>query len=58
MIRTAFLRRAAVRSVLGESARRIRARYNLTPQERHNLHLAHIPPAVVTASLGGHVNQR
>ncbi|WP_067898717.1 hypothetical protein [Nocardia vaccinii] len=54
MIRTTFPRRAALRTTLGESVRRVRARYNLTPQERHNLHLAHIPPAVVTASLGGH----
>ncbi len=54
MIRMAFPYRAALRGALGESVRRIRARYDLTPQERHNLHLAHVPPAVVTASLGGH----
>ncbi|MFF3572334.1 hypothetical protein [Nocardia jiangxiensis] len=59
MIRTITSpRRTAFRSILGESVRRIRARYDLTPQERHNLHLAHIPPAVVTASLGGHTNHR
>ncbi|MBF4998297.1 hypothetical protein IRT45_14165 [Nocardia sp. BSTN01] len=44
--------------VLSASARRIRARYHLTPAERHNLRSAHIPHAVVTASLGGHTYHR
>ncbi|WP_167669929.1 hypothetical protein [Nocardia mikamii] len=43
---------------LTDSARRVRARYHLTPEERHNLRLAHTPPAVVTASLGAHSYQR
>lgn len=43
---------------LTDSARRVRARYHLTSEERYNLRLAHIPPAVVTASLGGHSYRR
>ncbi len=31
-------------------------RTHLTPQERANLHVAHMPIAVVTASLGGHAS--
>lgn len=34
--------------------RRLRARTHLTPQERHNLQLAHTPLAVISASLGAH----
>jgi hypothetical protein len=54
---TTFPRRTALRATLSESARRIRARYNLTPQERHYLRLSHTPVAVVTASLGGHTHR-
>ncbi|NKY88491.1 hypothetical protein [Nocardia veterana] len=43
---------------LTDSARRVRARYHLTPEERHNLRLAHLPPAVVSASLGAHPRHR
>lgn len=51
-------RRAAVIAALGESARRARARYNLTPEERRNLRAAQTPLAVITASLGGHPHRR
>ncbi|HCS58738.1 MAG TPA: hypothetical protein DIW80_17450 [Gordonia polyisoprenivorans] len=38
----------------GAITRWFRARWNLTPQERHNLRMSCTPVAVVTASLGGH----
>ncbi|WP_216903408.1 hypothetical protein [Nocardia alni] len=47
-----FTRRNSVMAALGESARRVRARYHLTPEERHNLRASQTPLAVVTASLG------
>jgi hypothetical protein len=50
--------RHSARALLRESARRVWARYQLTPQERHNLRLSHTPVAVVTASLGGHSPRR
>lgn len=31
----------------------IRARWSLTPEERHNLRMSNTPVAVLTASLGG-----
>ncbi|WP_162958083.1 hypothetical protein [Nocardia yunnanensis] len=43
-----------VLSVLGDSVRRVRARHELTEQERHNLSLSRSRSAVYTASLGGH----
>lgn len=50
----AFHRPVTVLSILGESARRRRARNNLTPQELHNLRASTDRVAVHTASLGGH----
>lgn len=55
---TTFPRHGSLMTALGESARRVRARYNLTPEERHNLCAGHTPLAVVTASLGGHSHHR
>ncbi|MEU1431677.1 hypothetical protein ACFXO9_25705 [Nocardia tengchongensis] len=43
-----------VLSVLGDSARRVRARHTLTESERANLRIARPPVAAYTASLGGH----
>ncbi|MFJ9367967.1 hypothetical protein ACIRRA_26580 [Nocardia sp. NPDC101769] len=43
-----------VLSVLGDSARRVRARHHLTESERANLRIARSRVAVHTASLGGH----
>ncbi|MVU79100.1 hypothetical protein GPX89_17840 [Nocardia sp. ET3-3] len=43
-----------VLSVLGDSARRVRARHTLTESERANLRIARSRAAVYTASLGGH----
>lgn len=37
-----------------ELIHRITHRAHLTPYERHNLQMSHVPLAVVTASLGGH----
>lgn len=51
-------RRTSVMTALGEAARRVRARFNLTPRERHNLHVTQTPLAVVTASLGSHTYRR
>jgi hypothetical protein len=52
------IRDTALFAALGGPARRVRARYHLTPQERHQLRMAHTPVAVVTASLGGHTHRR
>ncbi|WP_405164631.1 hypothetical protein OG203_05820 [Nocardia sp. NBC_01499] len=51
---TAFSRHV---SALGASARRIKARHTLTPQERHNLRSAGTGAAIYTASLGGHYHR-
>ena len=47
-------RHVSVLSVLADSARRIKARHTLTPQERRNMRAACGGAAVYTASLGGH----
>ncbi len=46
---------AAWITVSGRGVRRLWARRNLTPQERANLFASYAPPALITASLGGHV---
>jgi hypothetical protein len=35
-------------------AKRVRARAQLTPQERHNLRMSSTPLAVISASIGAH----
>lgn len=46
-------RTAAVRRV----AKLVRRRAHLTPQERHNLELSHTHLAVISASLGAHLER-
>ncbi|MBO0855882.1 MAG: hypothetical protein J2P18_19200 [Nocardia sp.] len=43
---------------VNHSVQRLRARYHLTAEERHNLRLAHTPVAVISASLGSPAHQR
>ncbi|WP_158607866.1 hypothetical protein [Nocardia panacis] len=54
MAMIAFPGQVSLFAVLGESARRYRARHTLTAQERVNLRASCGRQAVFTASLGGH----
>ncbi|MRH91825.1 hypothetical protein GFY24_31060 [Nocardia sp. SYP-A9097] len=54
MMVTTRSRALAMLSVLGDSARRMKARHTLTAVERHNLRVGCHRAAVHTASLGGH----
>ncbi|MFB7723075.1 MULTISPECIES: hypothetical protein [unclassified Nocardia] len=54
MMVTARSRAMAMFLLLGDSARRMRARHTLTADERHNLRASCHHAAVHTASLGGH----
>ena len=45
---------SALLQAIRRAASRLRERGNLTPQERANLAACWMPPAVITASLGGH----
>ncbi|WP_405485014.1 hypothetical protein [Nocardia sp. NBC_00511] len=52
-----FSRQLTVLSVLGDSARRVKARHTLTADERRNLAAARGRGAIHTAALGGHSYQ-
>ncbi|MET9489496.1 MULTISPECIES: hypothetical protein [unclassified Nocardia] len=46
-------RQLTVLSILGDSARRMKARHTLTAAERHNMRASFHRTAIFTASMGG-----
>ncbi|MFE3024835.1 hypothetical protein [Nocardia tengchongensis] len=54
MMFNGFSRQLTALSVLGDSARRMKARHTLTAEERHNMAVSRGRGAIHTAALGGH----
>jgi hypothetical protein len=48
---------ATTLSLVARASRGFRRARDLTPQERANLRSSRIPPAVIMASLGGHITR-